>query len=88
MGVILDKLKEKRMPRPKALQYIITQVVVSIPRAGEFTINLPVPFDAFLDPPTSDELLAVVADDVHDRLRIKLAKGEHKHFVKTWKKTK
>lgn len=66
----------------KKTGHIIVQATVSIPRAGEFRVGIPIAEDLFLDPPRADELLTAVAADVHDRLRVKLDKGEHKRFLK------
>lgn len=56
--------------------YVIVQVTVSIPRAGEFRVGVPIPEEHFVDPPTANELATAARDEVVDRLRVKLDKGE------------
>lgn len=69
------------MPKKKS-GYVIVEAVVSIPRAGEFKVGIPIAVDQFLDPPTVEQLETVVHDEVQDRLRVKLVKGEYKRFRK------
>lgn len=69
-------------------RHVIVQAIVSIPRAGEFRVGIPVPETLFEadNPPTYSELTALVEDDARDRLRVKLDKGEHARFVRLIKK--
>lgn len=72
------------MPK-KSQRYIVVQVIVSIPKAGEFKVGIPIA--AVVDLNMSAAELTDLADfEVCDRLRVKLDKGEHARFIRASKR--